>query len=248
MAQPSLPAILRSAYAAAPSSVRRSVVTALVMWLVMMAIQGFDSANERGPAAAAEFLSALCGSAGGILLAFTGLLNASAEQTTGEPRNEGEAEAYRRVLLALPAVGLVAGMSLSAAVALMLLRALLGAELPFVIVLTTMYAVLLTLAASTVMGATRVLYTHAQAEAQNASAAQIAAGEARLAALQARMNPHFLFNALNTVVALIRREPAARARRRRRLSRRACGARKLRPSGRLERVVRPMRHHPSRRA
>ena len=201
--------ILRSVFAGAPVPVRRSVATGLVMWLVMMAVQGFFSAKHQGPAAAAEFLSALCGSAGGILLAFTGLLNASAEQTSGDPWNGREAEAYRRMLLALPAVGLVAGMSLSAAVALMLLRAMLGTELPFVIVLTTLYVVLLVLAASTVMRATRVLYAHAQAEAHNASAAHIAAGEARLAALQARMNPHFLFNALNTVAALVRREPAA---------------------------------------
>ena len=111
--------------------------------------------------------------------------------------------------LVLPAIGLVAGMLLSAAVALMLLRGLLGTDVLFVIILTTMLRVLLALSAATVMRATRVLYAHAQAQAQDASAARLAAGEARLAALQARMNPHFLFNALNTVAALVRTEPAA---------------------------------------
>jgi LytS/YehU family sensor histidine kinase len=58
------------------------------------------------------------------------------------------------------------------------------------------------------MRAARTLYDHAQAEAISASAARVAAGEAQLSALQARMNPHFLFNALNTVAALVRTEPA----------------------------------------
>jgi len=35
-----------------------------------------------------------------------------------------------------------------------------------------------------------------------------ALGEARLAALQARIRPHFLFNCLNTVVAVVRQDPA----------------------------------------
>ena len=185
------------------------MASGLILWLVLMVLQAFDSAGDRGPAAAAEFLSALCGSAGGILLGLTGVLNASAEQQTAERRAGLEQDGYRRVLLTLPAIGLVAGMLLSAAVALMLLRGLLGTELPFVIILTTMYGALLVLSAATVLRATRLLYAHAQAEAQNASAARLAAADARVAALQARMNPHFLFNALNTIAALVRREPAA---------------------------------------
>lgn len=169
-------------------------MTGLVVWLAMMVVQGVQSANASGPAAVAEFLSALCGSGGGLLLALTGLLSSSAERRAGEKRPGPELEGYRRMLLALPAVGLVAGTLLSAAVALMLVRAMLGTELPFVIILTGMYGVMLFFAAGTVMRATRVLYTHAQHEAQSA--------------LQARMNPHFLFNALNTVAALVRTQPA----------------------------------------
>lgn len=192
--QPSLPQILRAVIASAPAEVKRGLITGLVAWLAVMGLQGLQSANGSGPAAVAEFLSALCGSAGGLLLALTGLLNSSAERRAGEKRTGAELEGYRRVLLALPAVGLVAGTLLSAAVALMLVRGMLGTELPFVIVITGTYVVLLFFAASTVMRATRVLYAHAQYEAQSA--------------LQARMNPHFLFNALNTVAALVRTQPA----------------------------------------
>jgi sensor histidine kinase YesM len=49
-----------------------------------------------------------------------------------------------------------------------------------------------------------------QREAQRATAAQIQArlAEAQLRALQMQLNPHFLFNALNTVSALVERDPA----------------------------------------
>ena len=209
MLQPSLAQILRDALAGAPADTRRGIVTGLGLWLLLMVLQGFDSANGRMPAAAAEFLSALCGSAGGILLAFTGLLNASAERMAGARRTGPEADSYRRVLLALPVLGVVASALLAAAVGLVCARAFLGAELPVVIILSSMFLALLALSAATVVRASRVLYSHAQLEAQDASAARLAAGEARLSALQARMNPHFLFNALNTVAALVRTEPAA---------------------------------------
>ena len=173
-----------------------------------MVLQAWDSAQRSGPEAIAEFFSALCGSAGGVLMGLCGVLNAGAERTAGTHRNPAEAEAFRRALIALPAVGLAAGVLLSAAVALMAFRALLGTPVPFVVVLTTLLAAMLWMSASTVMRAARTLYAHAQAEALDASAARVAAGEARLSALQARMNPHFLFNALNTVAALIRTEPA----------------------------------------
>lgn len=192
--QPTLPQILRAAIADAPTAVRRGLITGLFAWLAMMAVQALQSATRSGPVAVAEFLSALCGSAGGLLLALTGLLNSSAEKRASEHRSGPEFEGYRRILLALPAVGLVAGTLLSAAVALMLVRAMLGTELPFVVIITTVYGVLLFFAASVVTRATRVLYAHAQNEAQSA--------------LQARMNPHFLFNALNTVAALVRTQPS----------------------------------------
>ena len=210
MIQPSLLQVVRTTLAGAPITTRRSVITGLVLWLAMMVLQGFDSADRSGPAAVAEFLSVLCGTGGGLLLAFTGILNASAERSVAAERRTGpEADGYRRVLLALPAVGLVSAALFSAAIPLMLVRGLLGAELPLVIILTTLFLVFLGFAAATVIRSTRVLYSHAQMEAQDASAARLAAGEARLAALQARMNPHFLFNALNTVAALVRTEPAA---------------------------------------
>ena len=51
---------------------------------------------------------------------------------------------------------------------------------------------------------TRFLYTHAREQAEAAERARSEATESQLAALQAQMNPHFLFNTLNTVASLLR--------------------------------------------
>ena len=53
------------------------------------------------------------------------------------------------------------------------------------------------------------VYRYAQVQAAAAARAEAQTADARLAALQAQMNPHFLFNALNTVAALVRTDPRA---------------------------------------
>lgn len=55
----------------------------------------------------------------------------------------------------------------------------------------------------------RFLYTHAREQAAAAERARTEATESQLAALQAQMNPHFLFNALNTVASLVRTDAVA---------------------------------------
>jgi LytS/YehU family sensor histidine kinase len=53
------------------------------------------------------------------------------------------------------------------------------------------------------------LYAFGQHESARVARAESQLSDARLAALQAQMNPHFLFNALNTVAALVRTDPGA---------------------------------------
>jgi hypothetical protein len=60
-----------------------------------------------------------------------------------------------------------------------------------------------------VTGVTRRLYAWSQDAAAAAATAQTVADRARIAALQAQMNPHFLFNALNTVASLLGRDSTA---------------------------------------
>jgi signal transduction histidine kinase len=204
---PSLLSIVNDCLRGAPSRVRQSAAIAVVAWIVLMIAQAFDSGSRPGAAALAEFLSALLASAGGVILGLAGLLQSSAEHRPTTPIG-GDADGFRRVMLALPALALTAAALVAAAMGLMIARALLGTPVLFVALMTVVFGVMLWLAASTAMRAARTLYMHASAEAGAAATARADAVEAQVSALQARMNPHFLFNALNTVVALVRSDPA----------------------------------------
>jgi signal transduction histidine kinase len=205
-ATPSLLSILHDCLRGAPAHVRRSAAIALVAWIVLMIAQAFDSGSHPGAGAVAEFLSAFLASAGGVILGLAGLLQSSAEHRPMTPI-AADTDGFRRVMLALPALALAAAALLAAAMGLMIARALLGAPVLFVALMTALFGVMLWFAASTAMRATRTLYAHACAEAGAAATARADAIEAQVSALQARMNPHFLFNALNTVAALVRSEP-----------------------------------------
>jgi LytS/YehU family sensor histidine kinase len=74
---------------------------------------------------------------------------------------------------------------------------------------TIAYGAMLVFAAHTVMRSTRTLFMHATQHAAAAAEARSEAAAAHVAALQAQMNPHFLFNALNTVASLVRSDPRA---------------------------------------
>lgn len=206
--KPTVWRIVRDTMAEAPPGTRRTALIGLTAWLALMGVQALDSGSRSGPAAVAEFFSALFGSLGGMLLGLAGILHASVERRGAAARTAAASEEARRVLVALPAVGLVSAALLAAAVTLIAVRGLLGVELPLVIILGVIFLAMLWLSAATVMQATRTLYAHAQAEAQAAAHARVAAADAQLSALQSRMNPHFLFNALNTVAALARSDPA----------------------------------------
>jgi LytS/YehU family sensor histidine kinase len=64
-------------------------------------------------------------------------------------------------------------------------------------------------AAKAIGDSTRFLYRHAQEQTRRAERAQAEATRAQLEALQAQLNPHFLFNALNTIAALVRTDARA---------------------------------------
>jgi signal transduction histidine kinase len=206
-AAPSLWWILREAVAGAPRETQRTVAFGVCAWIGLIALQAYDSADTPGAAGLAEFLSAVCASAGGMLFLFGSLLEAGAEVAPAAGRDAPRAETFRRLLIALPVIALAAASLLAAAMALMIVRAALGTPLVFAGIMAGVFAALFVLCARAAVRAARLLHAHARAEADAAAAARAEAREAQLAALQARMNPHFLFNALNTVVALIPTDP-----------------------------------------
>ena len=182
-------------------------ILAVPLWLLLMVLQAWDSAQRSGPEAIASSSVRSAERRRRPPRAVPAFINAGAERSAATRRNPAEAEAFRRALIALPAVGLAAGVLLSAAVALMAFRALLGTPVPFVV--GPDHAPrrdVVDVGVNGHAGCANALCACAGRGAR-ASAARVAAGEARLSALQARMNPHFLFNALNTVAALIRSEP-----------------------------------------
>ena len=119
-----------------------------------------------------------------------------------------ESPAVRQVLMALPTLGMLAGALLAAAVVILITRVWLGTS-PVMLVVAIFYGGAFVAAMVMVQNAVRRLYDYGQREAVRLARAEAQLADARLAALQAQMNPHFLFNALNTVASLVVRDPRA---------------------------------------
>ncbi len=151
----------------------------------------------------------MLGVTGVALLGAAHTLQRTMDEAAARPRRHEDANALQQVLLALPALGFASGVTLGAAAALMVLRALLGTEWLLTLAAMTAYGFMLLFAGHTVTNSARTLFRHATNQAALAAGARNQAAAAQLAALQMRMNPHFLFNALNTVASLVRSNPPA---------------------------------------
>lgn len=166
-----------------------------------------DSARAGGSVDLVELASVVAGTFGSVLVGLAYVLHNSAQKRAGCGVHglEFEPKALHQVLLTLPAIGLGGGVLLGAAIGLLVMRASDGH--PILMLSALVYFWITLLAARVVHGTTRFLFTHAREQAEQAAEARNQATEAQLSALQARMNPHFLFNALNTVASLVRESP-----------------------------------------
>jgi sensor histidine kinase YesM len=113
----------------------------------------------------------------------------------------------QEMLLALPVTGIAATFCFTLALGMQIVRALVSnLELLLPSMMLAGFAGFTGwLTANTAIR----LYHHARAQAVEAERARAEATDAQLSALRAQMNPHFLFNTLNTVAALVRHDPAA---------------------------------------
>lgn len=193
----------------APPRARRTVAFLLAAGAAAVAMQFWDVTGRGGPLVVAELLSVVLGTLGGLLVGLLYVLHGAAEATAGcrplglsfEPR------VLHQILWTVPVVGVSAGVLLGASAGMLVVRALY--DRPILFAAVVVYLGIFALAARAVTRTHRFLYRHAREQAQAAAAAREQAAEARLAALAAQMNPHFLFNALNTVASLVRTSPEA---------------------------------------
>jgi len=213
---PSAGAIVWRTMREAPKPIRRQLQLVGLTGLSVLLLQYFDVRGRYGPRVWAEMASVVLFAGGMLLLGvMRALRDASAETVVDEMvHEEGRRRVHRLVrrktlgpiLFALPTMGLIAGAALAAAATVLVVRFFLGSS-AIVLVLAAADLFVLLAAIRVVSNTTRFLYGRAVEGEAAAARAEGEAARAQLAALQAQMNPHFLFNALNTVASLVRSNP-----------------------------------------
>jgi len=208
--------VIRGTLRELPDHTRRAVRAVVLVWLALIALQIWDIRDRPVASAVAELASVLLGTAGFMLMGLVQVLRAAGAPPpdpaphvlTDRAVFTSDEPAVRRILMALPSVGVAVVALMAAAIALSVARVWLGAS-PVVSLITVIYIVALAAGVVVVGDSARRLYEHGQKQATRAGRMESQLADARLAALQAQMNPHFLFNALNTVAALTRTDPRA---------------------------------------
>jgi signal transduction histidine kinase len=197
--EPSIWRIAVSEFRRAPRWVRiGAAFFAMYMGFIALQDTGLAGQGWRRPA----FWGAMLGAFSGILI---GMSSALYQIAQGEACNRFairlETRRLHPMLLAMPVFAFAGGVLAAASMALLVPYSL---ETPTAWLAVA--AVLLALVASALAlsDATRFLYRHAVSQTEAAERARVEASEAQLAALQAQLDPHFLFNALNTVASLVR--------------------------------------------
>jgi signal transduction histidine kinase len=118
-----------------------------------------------------------------------------------------EPKRLHEMMLALPVMAFGAGAFGAAGAAVIVVGAVRLKNQWWMVMLALGMLFLVLKACKVLSDTTRWLYFHAREQADAAERARAQAADAQLAALQAQVNPHFLFNALNTIAALVRTDP-----------------------------------------
>jgi sensor histidine kinase YesM len=202
-----IPAVLGDAFARVPRRSRIMGAVAVLYFLVMIGwmVAAFGVREAlTGP----YVWGGLFGGLSGMVLGWTGSLYGLAQDGRWRSRWRWRLvpTQMNEMLLALPVLSLFS--AVLATVGATVLFPLVWREWYLALGLASMLMVL-AYAARLTADSTRFLYRHARELAAAAERAQAEAADARLAALQAQMNPHFLFNALNTIASLVRTDARA---------------------------------------
>ncbi len=209
--------IVAGAFAQAPPRVRSILLLSLASAGFVVVVALVDALTARDGLEPYRLLGIVLGMIGLTLLSVAMVLHAAGQRQSVSCnqlswfRSEAkmfrlEAKSLDQMLLVLPVMAIVAGVLMAFAAGLLVPAVI---DKPIFIVVELLFLFYLAIAVNTVRQSTRFLYRHAREQARAATQAQADAAEAQLAALQAQMNPHFLFNALNTVASLVRTDRQA---------------------------------------
>jgi len=200
---------IRTAIASAPRATRRTLAALWGAGAVMVAVQfTFDFGGFYLPLEVAEAIGVTLGALGMGSLGSVLVLQTAQQRAAGEARAVwAETKTPTQIVLVLPLVAAAGGAALAAAIGITVVRALLGSPEHYVI--AAFMAAYLVVVGRIIFGATRSLYVYGRRQSAAAERARAEVAEARMQALQAQMNPHFLFNTLNTVASLVRRDPTS---------------------------------------
>lgn len=206
----SLWATLASTFREAPKKSRLTVLGLIAATVVIVTLQlVLDLDNGRGTWGVAESLALCLGISGVYVMLITHALEVASQAGAvceGTLR-ASEPRVLHQMLQASPVLGVGAGLLLGAGAGVNAVRALFrGPEYLFLVAGFLFVGVLVARAVYRTSG---FLYRHAREQAEAAARARSEAAEAQLAALQAQLHPHYLFNALNTVAALVRTDARA---------------------------------------
>lgn len=169
----------------------------MVVW--MTGLRGADAWREPG------MWGGLAGALGGILIGMSSALYQIAQgDRCNQWRIRLETRQLHPMLLAMPVLAFGGGVLGAVSLTLLVPIAL---KSPVAWFAAAAAVLVLVSSAVALSDATRFLYRHAVSQTEVAERARAEASEAQLAALQAQLDPHFLFNALNTVASLVRTDP-----------------------------------------
>ncbi len=226
----SLWSIITSVLRAAPARTKVFVTFMPLLLIVLTVSVVMDLVGSNQPTASVQVWSLILGNAGLLLWSLAAVLHAASEsksrrratastandlfrkiwrsclQFTAKLQGEGQVRQLHNIVLVLPIISVTAGVLLAASTGILLPST---PNSPLLLLPVFMYAIFVAMAVRTVSDTVRFLFRYAREQAEVAAEAQSHATQAQLSALQAQLNPHFLFNALNTVAALVRSNPPA---------------------------------------
>ena len=187
----------------APPKVRQSIVFSAVALDLGIAFGLYDFFTGSEPHELQRLAAVICAVVGVLFLVIAQALHQVGQGVECSMFDVPSLKQRRfhRAQVGLPVLAGIATICFSLSIGMML--PLINTK-PLVLFMVVFIGAYLVYALKLIQHTTEFLYRHAAEQAEAVARAEAQAAEAHLAALRAQMNPHFLFNALNTVAALIR--------------------------------------------